>query len=940
MLLLRRLKCPYPGCSKQCRRQSALTKHVRSRHSASNVVLHSAMPPSHSPPKQHFPDRSEAASSESEGDHCDNRQDTPPSQNSSSRTSHPYLTGDICDAHGQQIPPDEVPPLREPPECAWAPFTGPSEFLLADLLFRKVEMSTTRQNELFDILNMMLEAYGDASPFSSSQDMYNTIDSAHVGGVPWECLVSMPSEDLPHDAPIWKRKPYEIWYRNPDAVLRSLLDNPDFHGEFDYTPYIELDEEGKRCWTDFFSGNFAWRHSSTIYEENPAANKGAIYCPIITGSDKTTVSVATGQVEYHPGYLSIGNVHNNVRRAHCGAVVPFIFFAIPKSDRKYDGDPEFRTFKWQLYHRSLSTVLDHIKPSMSTPVVRRCPDGHFRRVVFDLGPVIADYPEQVLLAGTVQRWCAKCTALPEELDDRDQALPRSQEYTDQLISTFDPGVLWDSYGIDDDIVPFTNDFPRADIHELLSPDLLHQVIKGTFKDHLVEWVGVYLTLEHGKAQAEVIMDEIDHQIAAVPPFPNLRQFPDGRRFKQWTGDDSKALMKVYLPTLVDFVPSRILWMFTSFLDFCYHARRTHFNEDTLNKLDLKVHQFQDFREVFQESGVRPTGFALPRQHSLTHYHHLIQEFGAPYGLCSSITESRHITAVKKPWRRSNRYNALGQMLQTNQRLDKLAALQTDYISRGLLPPTHDKKVLQDDNDDNDGAAIDEVVTGSVTLAHRRAPNYPRTLDDLGIHINIPQLTLLTRRFLYDQLHPNSFYPAEDVPENLLPSLRTPVSVFHSAVATYYAPSDMSGRYGMYCERIRCTPNWRREGPRRDTVFLVEDDDQPGLLGMSVVRLRLLFSFKHVGVTYPCALVDWFDRVGQRPDPNTGLWIVKPDLRGRSEHPFCTVIHLDSLLRAAHLIPVYGPRALPLDFKHQYTLDSFRAFFVNKHIDYHAFELLS
>ncbi|KAJ7362401.1 hypothetical protein DFH08DRAFT_683551, partial [Mycena albidolilacea] len=39
----------------------------------------------------------------------------------------------------------------------------------------------------------------------------------------------------------------------------------------------------------------------------------------------------------------------------------------------------------------------------------------------------------------------------------------------------------------------------------------------------------------------------------------------------------------------------------------------------------------------------------------------------------AIPESRHITAVKKPWRRSSRYNALGQMLLTNQRLDKLAA---------------------------------------------------------------------------------------------------------------------------------------------------------------------------------------------------------------------------------------------------------------------------
>lgn len=39
---------------------------------------------------------------------------------------------------------------------------------------------------------------------------------------------------------------------------------------------------------------------------------------------------------------------------------------------------------------------------------------------------------------------------------------------------------------------------------------------------------------------------IHRRIAAVPPFPGLRRFPEGRGFKQWTGDDSKALMKVRL----------------------------------------------------------------------------------------------------------------------------------------------------------------------------------------------------------------------------------------------------------------------------------------------------------------------------------------------------------------------------------------------------------
>ena len=106
-------------------------------------------------------------------------------------------------------------------------------------------------------------------------------------------------------------------------------------------------------------------------------------------------------------------------------------------------------------------------------------------------------------------------------------------------------------------------FPRADIHELLSPDLLHQLIKGVFKDHIVEWVLAYIHATHAEKDALEIIEDIDcryyislffasslitlcdSRISAVPPFPGLCRFPDGRDFKQWTGDDSKALMKVH-----------------------------------------------------------------------------------------------------------------------------------------------------------------------------------------------------------------------------------------------------------------------------------------------------------------------------------------------------------------------------------------------------------
>ena len=57
-----------------------------------------------------------------------------------------------------------------------------------------------------------------------------------------------------------------------------------------------------------------------------------MFIPVILGTDKTTVSVATGQHEYHPIYLSIGNIHNRLRRAHRDGLVLVGFLPIPKGN--------------------------------------------------------------------------------------------------------------------------------------------------------------------------------------------------------------------------------------------------------------------------------------------------------------------------------------------------------------------------------------------------------------------------------------------------------------------------------------------------------------------------------------------------------------------------------------------------------------------------------
>ena len=231
-------------------------------------------------------------------------------------------------------------------------------------------------------------------------------------------------------------------------------------------------------------------------------------------------------------------------------------------------------------------------------------------------------------------------------------------------------------------------------------------------------------------------------IALAPPFPGLRRFKQGRNFQQWTGNDSKALMKVFIPffttaahqitpyvqvwmsAIEGFVPHEVIRCFNAYLDFCYIARASIFTQSTLDRLDDALERFHKHRQVFQHLGVRdptPAGVSLPRQHSMVHYRRHIENFGAPNGLCSSITESKHISVVKRPWRRSSRYNAVYQIMETNRRAEKLSAARAAFTANGMLnfptwQPRASHLVPSDDDDDQSGAADEGAIYNEVFLA--------------------------------------------------------------------------------------------------------------------------------------------------------------------------------------------------------------------------------
>ncbi|KAG2338926.1 hypothetical protein BDR05DRAFT_951503 [Suillus weaverae] len=233
------------------------------------------------------------------------------------------------------LPPGSVPePLSEKTPDDWTPFRNRTEFETAEFFFIENQTPATQINRLLDLWASTLTKHNDRPPFADYRDLYKTIDNIPVGDVKWQSFSAQYTGARPDVAPPWMDQTFDVWYRDPHQVVRNMLGNPDYVQEFDYRPYREFSTDGDvRQWKDFMSGDWAWNQADLIATD--PETHGSTFVPVVLGSDKTTVSVATGNNEYYPLYASIGNVHNNVRRAHREALAIVGFLAIPKKPHSH-----------------------------------------------------------------------------------------------------------------------------------------------------------------------------------------------------------------------------------------------------------------------------------------------------------------------------------------------------------------------------------------------------------------------------------------------------------------------------------------------------------------------------------------------------------------------------------------------------------------------------
>lgn len=175
-----------------------------------------------------------------------------------------HFLGKICNKDGVFLPANTPPSARHDPEPTdWGSYESRTHFELAEFLYKDAQMSAGNIDKLFKIWGNHAASTTGEAPFTNHKELYAAIDATTVGEVPWQSFKLRYCDSLPEqgEIPDWMLDEHEVWFRDPRQLLRNLLANTDFDGEFDYAPFQEYDEKGKHRYQDFMSGNWAWRQA-------------------------------------------------------------------------------------------------------------------------------------------------------------------------------------------------------------------------------------------------------------------------------------------------------------------------------------------------------------------------------------------------------------------------------------------------------------------------------------------------------------------------------------------------------------------------------------------------------------------------------------------------------------------------------------------------------
>ncbi|CAE6448234.1 unnamed protein product [Rhizoctonia solani] len=327
-------------------------------------------------------------------------------------------------------------------------------------------------------------------------------------------------------------------------------------------------------------------------------------------------------------------------------------------------------------------ILEPLEKAGQDGVEMECGDGFVRHCFPILAAYIADNPEQTMIAGCRRNRCYRCTVGRDNRGDFpiESAPPRNPLHTADALEAQAYGhttALFSTEGLKPFGKPFWADLPHTNIFTCLTPDILHQLHKGVFKEHLMNWCVKLVTKSLGSANA------IDDCFKLMPRHPELRHFLSGvTALKQSTANKHRQMQKVFIGVMQGLVPDRVLKAVIAVIDFIYYARLPVHTDTTLQLLDDALARFHELKNVFVEFEIR-TNFNINKIHSMIHYSESIRQLGAADGYNTETPERLHIEFAKRAYKATNRRDFFKQMTVYLERRERVAKF--DAYLRWAIP---------------------------------------------------------------------------------------------------------------------------------------------------------------------------------------------------------------------------------------------------------------
>ncbi|KIK56823.1 hypothetical protein GYMLUDRAFT_173849 [Collybiopsis luxurians FD-317 M1] len=403
--------------------------------------------------------------------------------------------------------------------------------------------------------------------FSDSRSIFNFVDQILDQCGPWftKCLLF---RDQPNEY-------FTVHHRNPVEAIWGLWGDPVFTNLLVYKPGKYFQDSDCSHNSQIFHGMWSGIMWNVTQDQLPA---GATLAPVIIASDKMQLTYFTGGKAAYPVYLTIGNI----LKPNLQACMLIAYLSVNKIARSGHSKQTLKLQNYELFHCSMVEVLATLKEAghpMKGGVRMVVGNGETHLVWPILAAYVADYPKQFLVTCTKYGACPKCHQKANDLGNtmcsKDCTLSWTLEIIKKAQSNGKSPSGVHSLTMEDNIAggnytPFWTDFPLYDIHDIITPDVLHQLYQGVFK-HLISWI-----------QAVMTEEEFDSQVLSLPPVFGVCHFKNGIfGLSHVRGPERKSLAKIFLVCLAGRVDPKCIVACRSILDFIHLAQYPSHDGTTL-----------------------------------------------------------------------------------------------------------------------------------------------------------------------------------------------------------------------------------------------------------------------------------------------------------------------------------------------------------------------